>query len=1082
MAEGIAEAKRFVSEKVEAALASSGPVLRAGEDLPVRTGPLLIAVPIYNHSRALSDCLEAMLPTLAAGDQVWLLDDASEDPGVRAVMDSFAARWPDTRMVHNPANLGFVENANQALRQALLTSTDVVLLNSDAVPQPGWLEQLQGVFERNPKAGIACPLSDRATLLSVDFDQPPGITASASTAGDVPLPTAVGFCMLIRHEMLRMTGPFSLAFSPGYGEENDLSMRALKSGWEIIAADRAFVRHRSGVSFGAERAQLQQKHQMLLDRIWPEYTPMVQAWWRDNPLRARQEQLAGGDRLKPSIVHVLHRQYQVGGTERVTRDLVRQLQGDYRHSLLYPGDTDNAWCDFETREPEAGRELMLNRRWIEPGVKLAGFAADLSCPQSERALARVLRGNGPGIVHFHHMLQWDSLALPSLARALGNRVVISVHDLWFNCAIHNQLEYATGQPCGRDRARPDQRCSDCLRQWADTGLPDDKAARRYIEARHQLLAESLDQADAILVPSEFIRDKLINAFPGLDRDRLKTLPHGVPLPKVRPNPETIDVNRPIVGFFAGDQNMKGAGLVLEIAQAPGFENVRFHVWGRDKDFDRARLPANVSLKGFYAPGDVSRAMSGVALTLVPSFYEESFSLVVSECWAHGIPVLASMRGALPERIQEGKNGWLVDDMAPESWVAALRHCLEADRLVRCREELASLETTSSEQSAQAISEIYQQLLDHDSPPIRDVQQPIAAPHFQRQLESFRASPGARPSSSGQHMLGIVRDHWGTAQYRVRFPLQDLASGPNRKAGFHVIKDSGFDVLEALQRSGAQSVAVQPFPSDEGLRMMERLHRESGLHLTLVIDDLWTELADDNPVRRLVPDDIGARLQYLCSLSHSLVLTCDELKQRLGVSHPDIHVINNALPESPWVGLATPSRNTGRKLRIGWPGAGQHAADLAFLEPVIRATRDLADWVFLGMCPNALRPLVHSFLPMVPFADYPAALAGLDLDLAIAPLTDSPFNRCKSHLKVLECGILGIPLVAADLHPYRHCPVPLARPDDADDWIRHIRHLLTSREDREELGRSLQQWVLGNHLSQHRRAQWEQAMGFDHEAR
>jgi glycosyltransferase involved in cell wall biosynthesis len=144
--------------------------------------------------------------------------------------------------------------------------------------------------------------------------------------------------------------------------------------------------------------------------------------------------------------------------------------------------------------------------------------------------------------------------------------------------------------------------------------------------------------------------------------------------------------------------------------------------------------------------------------------------------------------------------------------------------------------------------------------------------------------------------------------------------------------------------------------------------------------------------------------------------------------------------------------------------------------VLRATAGLADWVFLGMCPEPLRPLAREFHPMVPFDRYPAALRALNLDLAIAPLADHAFNRCKSHLKILEYGILGLPVIAADLEPYQRCPVPRAAPDDVDAWVAAIRGLLGSPDARAELGRALQQWVLKHHMTEHRRSAWMAALG------
>ena len=96
--------------------------------------------------------------------------------------------------------------------------------------------------------------------------------------------------------------------------------------------------------------------------------------------------------------------------------------------------------------------------------------------------------------------------------------------------------------------------------------------------------------------------------------------------------------------------------------------------------------------------------------------------------------------------------------------------------------------------------------------------------------------------------------------------------------------------------------------------------------------------------------------------------------------------------------------------------------------------------------------------MVPIADYPAALASLGLDAAVAPLEDHSFNRAKSKLKLLEYGILGIPIVASDIGPYRATPATLVGPAPAD-WIDAVRALVADRSAARETGVATRDWVL-----------------------
>ena len=112
--------------------------------------------------------------------------------------------------------------------------------------------------------------------------------------------------------------------------------------------------------------------------------------------------------------------------------------------------------------------------------------------------------------------------------------------------------------------------------------------------------------------------------------------------------------------------------------------------------------------------------------------------------------------------------------------------------------------------------------------------------------------------------------------------------------------------------------------------------------------------------------------------------------------------------------------------------------------------------------------------MVAPPDYPARLASLELDVAVAPLVDHPFNRAKSALKVLEYGMLGLPVVCSDLEPYRAAPVTRVA-DAAEAWIAALRALAQDPPRARREGTSLRDWVLAHHTLQSTRELWFRAL-------
>jgi glycosyltransferase involved in cell wall biosynthesis len=129
--------------------------------------------------------------------------------------------------------------------------------------------------------------------------------------------------------------------------------------------------------------------------------------------------------------------------------------------------------------------------------------------------------------------------------------------------------------------------------------------------------------------------------------------------------------------------VKGVGDLIEAARIlaqrhAGFRvdvvgdgSLRGELAARIRELD---LTEQVVLHGTLPPEEVAALMRSAAFAVVPSLWE-TFSVVLSEAMACGLPVVATAVGALPERVHAG-NGLLVEPRDPDALAEAMARMLE----------------------------------------------------------------------------------------------------------------------------------------------------------------------------------------------------------------------------------------------------------------------------------------------------------------------------------------------------------------------------------------------------------------------
>ncbi len=601
-----------------------------------------VVVPVYGalgrDPAPVLACLGSVLAALPRSSRLIIVDDCSPDPVLGEALQALARRRA-VRLLRQPANRGFPAAVNAGMQAA--SGRDVVLLNSDTLVPPGWLEALAAAARSAPGIGTACPLSNEATILSYpasdggnpmpDLDGTIALAALAARANGpavVDIPVAVGFCMFIRRECLDQAGYFREdIFAQGYGEENDFCLRAKHLGWRHVAAAGVFVAHQGGASFGGAQSHLKRRNAVVLGRLHPGYDAMIAEWIGRDPLapaRLRMDALRWrAGRKKSSVVMVTHA--GGGGVDRVMALRQAALQeGGIRPILLRP---EGDWVVVG-----GPGESTPNLRYRMP-VQLP-------------ALAKLLRADRPAHVEFHHMLGHDP-ALLGLAALLGVPHEVHVHDYaWFcpRIALVQAHSYC-GEP-------PISGCEICI---ADYG--------RNIEEPipvADLVARSagvLGAARHVVAPGADVASRLLRHFPSV---RANVSPWEDDAAIVPP-PAPRAIRR--ICIIGGIGVEKGYDVLLACLRDAVKRrlNLHFILVGHSRDDEKLLAAGPIAITGRYDPEEAEPLIRAQAadIAFLPSIWPETWCFTLGHAWRAGLQTAVFDLGTPAERVRRNGWGWVL---------------------------------------------------------------------------------------------------------------------------------------------------------------------------------------------------------------------------------------------------------------------------------------------------------------------------------------------------------------------------------------------------------------------------------------
>lgn len=372
--------------------------------------------------------------------------------------------------------------------------------------------------------------------------------------------------------------------------------------------------------------------------------------------------------MKILFINSLYAPHIGGGAEIILQRTVEGLQQrGCEVSVLATGPDAGLNLDTvnQVRVYRAGlRNFYWHYQPQRPGrlARLGWHLRDRYNAGMRRYVREVIAREQPQLVVCHNLSGWSVSAWDEITAA-GLPIVQVLHDLYLLCPAVTM--FRKGHSCQRQ-------CGSC----------------RSLRGGHDVRSA---QVAAVVGVSRYMLDTLMGQgyFRGASSYVIHNASpypaHSSVLGMFRPTIELAATAPPLrFGYMGSLSDNKGLGWLIEQFQRLPFR-ATLQIAGRGQLADEARFKAmatspDIRFVGYQKP---EAFYAGIDVAVVPSMWNEPFGMVAVEACAHGVPVIASRVGGLPEIVQDSLNGLLCSPDDPDSLgVAMLRLYQQPDLLAR----------------------------------------------------------------------------------------------------------------------------------------------------------------------------------------------------------------------------------------------------------------------------------------------------------------------------------------------------------------------------------------------------------------
>ena len=210
-----------------------------------------IIIPVWNLKDYTQRCVESVIRNTDYPYRLIIIDNGSEKE-TKEYLEGLKndKRLPGYILIRNEENQGYTIATNQGME--ISDAPYVCLLNNDTIVCKGWLREMTAVAESSKEIGIVNPNSNNLGTKKpwyMSLDRYAEKLLKECKGQYIEMATAIGFCYLIKREVIDKIGILKVGYGLGNFEDTEYSIRAFRNGYKSVFSRGPYVWHAQNASF-----------------------------------------------------------------------------------------------------------------------------------------------------------------------------------------------------------------------------------------------------------------------------------------------------------------------------------------------------------------------------------------------------------------------------------------------------------------------------------------------------------------------------------------------------------------------------------------------------------------------------------------------------------------------------------------------------------------------------------------------------------------------------------------------------------------------------------------------------------------